>query len=378
MPFSVADQGLLMQAVERARLSVGLSDPNPRVGCVIHDASGIPAGAGHTQQAGSAHAEVMALREATARGVDVKGGTAWVTLEPCSHHGRTPPCCEALLSACIARVVIGAADPFALVAGRGIARLREAGVVVDLAPPCPAVQAAHELNIGYFSRMLRQRPWVRVKIAASLDGRTALLNGVSQWITAEPARLDGHRWRQRAGAVLTGVGTVITDDPALNVRGLPCQRQPLRVIVDSNLRTPKSAKILQPVNESLIIHAGAAVDHLASLEAAGIALMGLPAHDGRVDLPELIAYLSRLEVNEIHVEAGATLNAALLEADLVDELLIYFAPKLLGPGRDMFALPELMSLQSLRAFEFTDVQLIGPDVRLLARLPGRGAFASRV
>lgn len=376
MPFSAADQGLLMQAVERARLSVGLSDPNPRVGCVIHDASGNPAGAGHTQQAGRAHAEVMALRDAAANGVDVKGGTAWVTLEPCSHQGRTPPCCDALLSSRIARVVVAAADPFPLVSGRGIARLREAGVLVDLAPPCPAVQAAHELNIGYFSRMLRQRPWVRVKVAASMDGRTALRNGVSQWITGELARLDGHHWRQRAGAVLTGVNTVIADDPTLNVRGLPCQQQPLRLVVDSNLRTPKSAKMLQPANESMIFHAGAAVDRMASLEAAGIALTSMPANDGRVDLSQLIAYLSHLEVNEVHVEAGATLNAALLEADLIDELLIYLAPKVLGPGRDMFALPELTSLQSLRAFEFTDVQLLGPDLRVLARLPGRGAFAS--
>jgi diaminohydroxyphosphoribosylaminopyrimidine deaminase/5-amino-6-(5-phosphoribosylamino)uracil reductase len=215
------------------------------VGCVLGRADGSVLGRGATQQAGGPHAEVMALRDAAAAGHSVQGATAWVTLEPCAHHGRTPPCCDALIAAGLARVVVAIGDPFAQVAGAGLARLRAAGIEVVMAD-ADIAQAAREINIGFFSRIERGRPWVRMKIAASLDGRTALPNGVSQWITGEPARTDGHAWRRRAAAVLTGIGTVLEDDPRLDVRLVPTPAQPLRVVVDSRLETPPAARLLQP------------------------------------------------------------------------------------------------------------------------------------
>ena len=373
---SSADESLLTRAVELASSSIGLSEPNPRVGCVLHDARGQLAGEGFTQQAGGAHAEVMALGAAAAVGIDLRGGTAWVSLEPCAHHGRTPPCCDALIAAGLSRVVVALADPFPQVAGQGIARLRAAGITVDLAPAESAARhAAIELNIGFLSRVLRQRPWVRLKVAASLDGRTALPNGLSQWITGPAARIDGHAWRRRAGAVLTGIGTVLADDPRMDVREVPTVVQPRRVVVDSKLRMPPAARILQQGAGTLIAHAGAAsAEQVARLAEHGAQFIDLPGSGGRVDLPALLVHLARSGVSELHVEAGATLNAALLEADLVDEFLVYLAPTLLGPGRDMAALNSLSSLAQARAFEFTDLQRVGTDIRLMARPPGRTAF----
>ena len=374
MPLPPADHRLLLQAIELAHGSIGLSDPNPRVGCVIHDAGGQLAGQGFTQEAGGPHAEVMALRDAAQAGRSVAGGTAWVSLEPCAHHGRTPPCTEALIAAGLARVVVATADPFTQVAGRGIAQLRASGIVVDVAEPGATARAAHELNIGFFSRLLRQRAWVRMKVAASLDGRTALPDGRSQWITGEAARADGHAWRRRAGAVLTGIGTVRDDDPRLDVRLVPSHLQPLRVVVDSDFATPPTARLLAGPGRALVVGARNQPDRMAALRAAGAEVLLLPGQAGRVDLPALIDRLSVDGVNELHVEAGATLNAALITAGLVDEMLVYLAPKLLGPGRDIAALPLLASLAQAFEMRFEAVSPVGNDLCLRARRVGADSF----
>lgn len=374
MALTDADEALLLRAVALAEQAIGLSDPNPRVGCVLHGADGLLAGEGFTQQAGGPHAEVMALRDAAAAGRSVAGGTAWVSLEPCAHHGRTPPCADALVAAGLARVVVGLGDPYDQVAGRGMARLRAAGLQVDLAGPGRARQAAQELNIGFLSRVQRGRPWVRLKVAASLDGRTALPDGRSQWITGEAARRDGHAWRRRAGAVLTGIGTLLADDPQLDVRLVPTQRQPLRVVVDSCFRTPTQARLLAVPGRVLVVGAQPQEARMAALRDAGAELLLLPGADGHVDLPALLLRLAADGVGELHVEAGAVLNAALLAADLVDELLVYSAPKLLGPGRGMADLAPLPALDAVLPMAFTDLQLVGEDLRLRVRRQGADQF----
>lgn len=374
MPLSPNDHQLLLHAIKLAEGSIGLSEPNPRVGCVLRDAQGQPAGEGFTQQAGGPHAEVMALRQAAAAGRSLAGGTAWVSLEPCAHHGRTPPCADALIAAGLHRVVVACTDPYVQVAGQGIARLRAAGITVDLAEPSATLNAARELNIGFFSRVQRQRPWVRMKIAASLDGRTALSDGSSQWITSEAARADGHRWRRRAGAVLTGIGTVRDDDPRLDVRGFDIAQQPLRVVLDSGFTTPPTARLLRGPGRTLVVGARNEGLRMARLRAAGAELLLLANDQGRVDLPALLSKLATDGVNELHVEAGATLNAALLQTGLVDELLVYLAPKLLGPGRDIAALPALQQLSQAIALRFEDVYRVGDDVCLRARQIAADAF----
>lgn len=374
MPLSDSDQALLLRAVALAEQSIGLSEPNPRVGCVLHTALGQLAGEGFTQQAGGPHAEVMAMRAAAAAGQSIAGGTAWVTLEPCAHHGRTPPCADALIAAGLARVVVALGDPYDQVAGRGIQRLRAAGIVVDLADGGPAHQAAQALNIGFLSRVQRGRPWVRMKVASSLDGRTALADGRSQWITGPAARQDGHAWRRRAGAVLSGIGTVLADDPQLDVRLVSTQRQPLRVVVDSGFATPPTARLLQAPGRVLVVGARDQPARMAALRDAGAELLLLPDADGRVDLAGLLQRLACDGVNELHVEAGAVLNGALLGAGLVDELLIYAAPKLLGPGLGMAALPALPALDQALAFDFEDCRRVGDDLRLLVRRRGAADF----
>jgi diaminohydroxyphosphoribosylaminopyrimidine deaminase/5-amino-6-(5-phosphoribosylamino)uracil reductase len=368
-----SDRQQLQLALQLAQEAIGLSDPNPRVGCVLADAQGRILGQGATQQAGGPHAEIVALHAARSAGLDLRGATAFVTLEPCAHHGRTPPCCDALIEAGIARVVVAAVDPNPLVAGQGLARLRAAGIQVDLAEGDIA-RAARELNIGFFSRMQRGRPWVRMKIAASLDGRTALDNGASQWITGEAARSDGHAWRKRASALLTGIGTVLEDDPRLDVRLVPTARQPLRVIVDSRLQTPPGARILDVPGEVLIYTAVDDPARAAPLRARGVQLQPMAAADGKVDLAAVLADLARREVNELHVEAGHKLNGSLLHEGLVDELLVYLAPKLLGLGREMAAFGPLSMLSEALAFEFTQVDRVGADLRVRARPPGRADF----
>ena len=374
MPLRPVDQRLLLQSIALAQGSIGLSEPNPRVGCVIYDASEQLAGEGCTQHAGGPHAEAMALRQAAATGRSLAGGTAWVSLEPCAHHGRTPPCADALIAVGLARVVVATTDPFNQVAGRGIARLRAAGLTVDLAEAGAVRRAAQEINIGFFSRVLRNRPWVRMKIAASLDGRTALVNGRSQWITGDAARADAQVWRRRAGAILTGIGTVRDDNPRLDVRIEPLALQPLRVVVDSHFSTPPGARLLQPPGRTLVVGAHEDTERMAALRTAGAELLLLPPRQGRVDLAGLIDRLSTDSVNELHVEAGATLNAALLQTGLVDEMLVYLAPKLLGPGRDMAALPALQDLSQAFDLQFEDISRHGDDVCLRARRVGADAF----
>jgi diaminohydroxyphosphoribosylaminopyrimidine deaminase/5-amino-6-(5-phosphoribosylamino)uracil reductase len=341
------------------------------VGCVITDATGAPLASGHTQSAGSAHAEVMALREAGKR---ARGSTAYVTLEPCSHHGRTPPCCDALIAAGVAKVVVAIEDPNPLVRGRGIAKLRAAGIEVEVAGGKWG-RASRELNIGFFSRMLRGRPWVRMKAAASLDGRTALPDGTSQWITDGVARADGHAWRKRAGAVLTGIGTVLEDDPRLDVRWVETQVQPLRVVVDSRLEIAPTARVLQPPGRALIYTASSDEARAAALTSDAVEVARLPADArGKTDLAALLADLARREVNELHVEAGEKLNASLLRAGLVDELLLYVAPRLLGDGRGIAALGTLGAMADSLDFEFVEVERVGTDLRLRLRPPGRAEF----
>jgi diaminohydroxyphosphoribosylaminopyrimidine deaminase/5-amino-6-(5-phosphoribosylamino)uracil reductase len=355
-------------ALALAERAVGLSDPNPRVGCVIVAADGATLlGQGHTQEAGGPHAEVMALRDAQARGADVRGATVYVTLEPCAHHGRTPPCCDALVAAGVGRVEIACRDPNPLVDGQGSARLAAAGVAIGRAPADVALRA-RELNIGFFARMERGRPWVRMKIAASLDGRTALPNGASQWITSAPARADGHAWRRRAGAVLTGIGTVRADDPSLDVRLVETARQPLRCVVDARLETPPAARLFDTPAPVLLFTAARDEARRAALAARGAQIVEVPASpNGRLALDAVLQALAARPVNEIHVEAGARLNGALLAAGLVDELLVYLAPTLLGPGRDMAAIGPLATLADGLAFEFVATEQVGADLRLLAR-----------
>lgn len=370
------------QSGSLARQAIGLSDPNPRVGCVITSAAGQVLGAGHTQQAGGPHAEVMALQDAASRGHSVKGATAYVTLEPCAHHGRTPPCADALVAAGLAKVVVALGDPNPLVGGQGIVRLRSAGIQVELlAPDHPAAVAAHELNIGFLSRMARQRPWVRLKAATSLDGRTALPDGRSQWITSEAARADGHAWRARATAVLTGIGTVLDDDPRLDVRAVAVPRQPWRVVLDTQWRTPLQAALIGPTPGDVLMYGATAPnsspaeDRRAALAERGIQTVPLvPDATGRPDLGAVLADLAHRGVNELHVEAGARLNAALIEGGWVDELLVYLAPTLLGPGRPLADLALLPGLAEAPRFEWHDVVRVGPDLRVIARRPGASAL----
>ena len=362
-------------ALSQAQRGLFITAPNPRVGCVLTTADGRVIGEGHTQQAGGPHAEIMALRDAQARGESTQGTTAWVTLEPCSHHGRTGPCCDALIAAGVSKVVASIADPNPLVSGQGFARLRAAGIKIEVGP---GAHESRELNIGFFSRMVRQVPWVRMKLAASLDGKTALDNGVSQWITSEPARADGHAWRARACAVLTGIGTVLDDDPRLDVRLVDTSRQPHLVVVDSRLETPHDARLFEAQRRVFIY---AAVDHperRAALQARGATVILLPAvvagTPGKVDLTAMLRDLARREVNELHVEAGSRLNGAFLAQGLVDECVVYLAPKFIGEGRDMASFGPLTDLAQAVPLSFSSAEMMGPDLRVTARIAGRDRF----
>ncbi len=362
-PMPIALERAMRAALELAESAIGLSEPNPRVGCLLLDPQLNCIGQGHTQAVGGAHAEVMALRDAMANGASVQGATAIVTLEPCSHHGRTPPCCDALIDAGISRVIVAVADPNPQVAGQGMARLRAAGIEVVLAQAGHA-DASRELNIGFFSRMQRGRPFVRLKIAASLDGRTALPDGRSQWITGEPARTDGHAWRQRAGAVLTGIGTVRDDNPRLDVRLVPTQRQPLRVVIDSRLEIDAAARVLQAPGEVLLVSADPAA---ARADLGHLETLCLPNPHGKVDLAQLLYELARRGINELHIEAGHKLNGSWLAAGLVDELLLYQAPFLIGTGPGLAHLPALPALTDAQRWRRVDCTPIGDDLRLRFR-----------
>jgi diaminohydroxyphosphoribosylaminopyrimidine deaminase/5-amino-6-(5-phosphoribosylamino)uracil reductase len=369
----------LQTALELAHQALWLTSPNPRVGCVITAADGTLLGQGHTQRAGGPHAEIMALRNAAERGHSVQGATAWVTLEPCAHTGRTGPCCDALVAAGIGRVVSAMTDPNPKVAGQGMARLAAAGVQTEtLASSSDEAIQAHELNIGFFNRMALGLPWVRMKVAASLDGQTALQNGQSQWITGPQARADGHAWRARACAILTGIGTVLEDDPQLNVRGLDVPRQPHLVVVDSRLDMPLTAKLLDTQGtgeQARQIWIYTATDPLdaqhsgqrAALSARGVTLIDMPGPGGKVDLAAMLRDLARREINELHVEAGHKLNGSFIREGLVDEYLVYIAPQLLGPGQGMANLPALTALSDSVKLAFHAMDRIGPEVRLLLR-----------
>jgi diaminohydroxyphosphoribosylaminopyrimidine deaminase / 5-amino-6-(5-phosphoribosylamino)uracil reductase len=354
------DQRHMARTLDLAQRGLYTTTPNPRVGCVIVR-DGVVVGEGWHERAGEAHAEVLALRAA---GALARGATAYVTLEPCAHQGRTPPCCETLIAAGVTRVVAAMEDPNPLVAGKGLAQLRAAAIRVD----CGLMaRDAGELNIGFVSRMTRQRPWVRLKLAASLDGKTALMNGSSQWITGAEARRDGHAWRARACAVLTGIGTVKDDDPQLTARDVATTRQPLRVVVDSRLETPPAAKILAA--GTLIAAAARHEQRAAALEAHGAQILVLPNASGKVELPDLMLELGRRGINELHVEAGYKLNGSLLNEGLVDELLVYLAPGIFGDrAHGMFNMPELTALDQQHRLAFVDVRQIGADIRIQARV----------
>jgi diaminohydroxyphosphoribosylaminopyrimidine deaminase/5-amino-6-(5-phosphoribosylamino)uracil reductase len=366
----------MQKALHLAHQALRLTSPNPRVGCVIVNAQGEVIGQGHTQKAGGPHAEIMALQDAVLRGQSVAGATVFVTLEPCAHQGKTGPCCHALVQAKVGKVVVALTDPNPLVAGQGIAALQAAGIEVVMGDG--AAEAA-EQNPGFLSRMTRKTPWVRLKIAASLDGQTALQNGQSQWITGAEARADGHAWRARACAILTGIGTVLQDNPLLDLRLCPnldlLPRMPHLVIVDSQMQTPPHAKLFQYSGKDALrprqVWIYTAIDHAqkrAALEAQGATIKVLPNAEGKVDLKALMRDLAQREVNELHVEAGHKLNGSLLHEGCVDELLVYLAPKMLGAGIGMFNAPPLQNLTQALSLTFTETQLIGKDLRVLARV----------
>lgn len=354
MSFSPADHIHMAHALQLAARGLMTTTPNPRVGCVIVKDERV-VGEGWHHRAGTRHAEIHALAEA---GDAAKGATAYVTLEPCSHHGRTPPCAEALIDAGITRVVAAMHDPNPLVGGGGIDMLTLAGIEAEVGL---MAHEARALNAGFVSRMTRQRPWVRLKTASTLDGKTALANGQSQWITGEAARADVQRLRARACAILTGSGTVLADNPRMTVRDFDIGRQPLRVIVDSTLRTPPDAYVLPAL---IACHQPAPAMRRA-LEHAGAEVVELPDANGRVDLSALLTLLAQRGINELHVEAGATLNGALLAAGLVDEWVAYVAPMAVGDdARGLFTQSPLTALADAARFRLADVRQLGGDLRL--------------
>ncbi|MEN9879679.1 MAG: riboflavin biosynthesis protein RibD [Pseudomonadota bacterium] len=362
----------MARALQLAAKGLMTTGVNPRVGCVLVKDDRL-IGEGWHERAGEGHAEVMALRDAERHGNAVREATAYVTLEPCAHHGKTPPCAEALIKAGVSRVVAAMEDPNPLVAGQGFALLQQAGI--EVASPLMAAEA-EALNIGFLKRMRQGKPWVRLKMAGSLDGRSALVNGQSQWITGPEARADGHRFRARAQAIITGVGTVLADDPLLTVRDVEAPlghsgqpvllAPPLRVVVDSHLRMPPTARILQ--GGCLVTTASTDAAKIEALRAAGAEVICLPDTNGRVDLAALLDHLAKRGVNEVHVEGGARLSGVFLKSGLVDELLFYMAPTLLGSdARGWFDDLHLTSLDQKIALRFQDVRMVGPDLRIIAR-----------
>lgn len=356
-----SDARHMARALRLARRGLYTSDPNPRVGCVIVQ-DGVVVGEGWHARAGEPHAEVHALRQAGAR---ARGATAYVTLEPCCHHGRTPPCSDALITAGVGRVVAAMGDPNPQVAGQGVAALRAAGIGVDVG----LMEAtARALNPGFVSRMLRGRPWLRLKLAASLDGRTALADGASRWITGAPARRDVQHWRARSSAVMTGIGTALADDPSLTVRELDIGRQPARIVLDSRLRLPVDARMLGLPGAVIVVAAQDQPGPREALLAGGAEVWELPDGRGGVDLTTLLAVLAQREMNEVLVEAGQGLSGALLAAGLVDELLLYLAPHVLGSdARGLFAIPALKDMDQRIGLTIVETRMLGADLRIIAR-----------
>lgn len=352
-----SEKALMARAVALANNSLFLSDPNPRVGCVIARDGNVIA-EGWTQPAGQPHAEIHALSKA---GAAARGADVYVTLEPCSHTGRTGPCTEALIKAGVKRVFAATIDPNPLVGGEGFERLRAAGVEVHVGL---CEEAARSINRGFLRRVAGGRPWLRLKLGATLDGRTAAADGESRWITGAGAREDVQRWRARSSAVVTGIGTVLADDPSLNVRLDGAARQPLRVVLDSRGRIGAGARMLSVPGPTLIVTAGARPDGVGECAA-------VTAANGRVDIESLLNLLAERECNEILVEAGPTLSGAFAASGVVDEYVIYLAPSILGDGgRGMFDLGRHLALRESLALEFTSVEMIDQDIRILARAVG--------
>jgi diaminohydroxyphosphoribosylaminopyrimidine deaminase/5-amino-6-(5-phosphoribosylamino)uracil reductase len=363
-PPAARDAGHMARALELARRGLWTTDPNPRVGCVIADGDRVVAEGWH-ERAGGPHAEAMAL---AAAGAAARGATAYVTLEPCSHHGRTPPCADALVAAGVGRVVYAMRDPNPRVDGGGAARIAAAGIPVESGL---LEREALELNRGFVSRMTRGRPWVTVKLAASLDGGTALPGGESRWITGDAARDDVQRLRARSSAVMTGSGTVLADDPRLDVRIPGATRQPLRVVLDSQLRTPPGARILAPPGRALVLCTREDPERAAALRAAGAEIATVASAAGGVDLAASLALLAGREVNELLVECGAGLAGAMLAAALVDELVLYLAPTLLGRGaRPLADVEPPASLAERLEFSIVERQDVGGDLMLRLRPKG--------
>jgi diaminohydroxyphosphoribosylaminopyrimidine deaminase/5-amino-6-(5-phosphoribosylamino)uracil reductase len=367
--FSGEDHHYMARALRLAAHGLFTTDPNPRVGCVLVR-DGEVVGEGWHERAGEAHAEINALRAAGDRAA---GATAYVTLEPCCHQGRTPPCTDALIRAGLARVVVAMEDPNPQVAGEGLRVLQQAGI--ETMAGVLAAEAG-KLNPGFVMRMQQGRPWVRCKLAMSLDGRTAMANGESNWISGEQARQDVHKLRARSAAIMTGIDTVLADDPSLTVRlgeAEGAYSNPLRVVLDSGLRMPADAKLLGLPGETLIITGVSDAEKQARLQQAGVSIRTLPLEQGRLDLAAVLQYLGGMEINEVHLEAGATLCGALLEAGLVDELVIYMAPHLMGDAaRGLFVLPGLEHMQQRVRLSITDIRAIGDDWRIDARSTARG------
>ena len=362
--FTKADHEYMSLALRLAEQGLYSTTPNPRVGCVLVN-NGRVIGQGAHLKAGEPHAEIMALRDAEAKFPTlIEGADAYVTLEPCSHFGRTPPCADALIKAGVNRVIAAMKDPNPQVAGNGLARLAAAGIKTEHG----LMEAqAQELNAGFISRMTKNKPFMRVKIAASLDGRTALANGESKWITGEAARQDVQHWRARSCAILTGIGTVLADDPQMNVRNIVNARQPLRVVVDSKLRISPQAKILEGGN-TLIAYVSDTENKADALSKAGAALIKVESSDGKVCLKQLLRHLAERGINEVMVEAGQTLNGALFALHLVDEFLFYYAPTLLGAdARGMLAFPQLKNMQDRTQLSMIDLRQFGQDIRLRAK-----------
>lgn len=368
MPFTSLDHALMARALQLAENARGLSTPNPNVGCVL-ERGGEILGEGWTQKAGGNHAEIEAIASARARGHDTIGATAYVTLEPCSHFGRTPPCADALITAGIARVVAALRDPNPLVAGQGLARLANAGIAVESGL---MEREARASLAGFLSRMERSRPWVRVKIAASLDGRTALANGESQWITGAAARRDVHRLRSRACAVLTGIGTVLADDPQLSARDIGSVPQPRRIVADTHLATPTDALVLAGGGTWIACSEDATSTPAATaLRDEGAELIATPLIDGRLDLAALLTELGRRGINELMVEAGATLSGAFIASGLADEIVIYLAPCLMGEAaRGLANLPGFTKMSEIPRYTIIDVRKISEDLRISLRPAG--------
>lgn len=358
--FTADDHRFMAHALRLAEQGLYTTMPNPRVGCVIVKDNKI-IGEGAHLKAGEPHAEVFAIRQA---GEQAKGATAYVTLEPCSHIGLTPPCSQAIIDAGVTKVIAAMQDPNPQVAGSGLAHLHSHHIEVSTALMEAQAQA---LNPGFISRMARNMPFVRSKIAASLDGKTALNNGESKWITGEAARLDVQHWRARSCAILTGAGTVLADNPNMSIRGMDIGRQPLKVIVDSQLQTPVNANILQGGNV-LIAFATDSQNKASRLLETGVELLCLPNEEGKVCLKTLLGHLASQQINEVQCEGGEGLNGALMAQSLIDELLIYYAPKLMGSAaKDMFSMREFISMNQAITLDILDVRQIGTDIRVRAK-----------